>query len=335
MKKFYQQYQLWIWLTVILVAMAIILYTTHYELGIVANCIGSAVGGAVGGYFAIGLAVKEFRANKSNKARLSALTMLNLIDGFPNVLPEDLRQAELLETSKDHRTLNYGLFVGGIKRFNQEFHDDANDLETYLVNAIDETARLQGLLKQINVLEYDLEKLLFFVEQFADRQRDGTQLSDREYCSQIGRIQVNKNRVIDQLVKLENQLKHSITKIGLPKEDLEKTAHNLRNYDRSRKDYLKELQKACQKLTGHMISAAEETMTWYRFADVYRDEQLIHTIKNQGLRSREIYDQNRHASGQDAYLIGYQAIVATALEFGDLRIYQKNQDAPIYIGFKD
>lgn len=333
MKKFYQKYQMWIWLTVILVAMVIILDVTHYDLGIVANCIGSSVGGAGGGYFAIGLAVKEFHANKSNKARLSALTMLNLIDGFPNVLPEDLRQAELLAKNKDQHPLNYDLFVSGIQRFNQEFHDDATDLETYLVNAIDKTDRLQGLLKQINVLEYDLEKLLFFVQQLADRQQSGHQFTTQEYRQAIGRIQISKNRVIGQLVKLENQLKGSIAKIGLPQKDLEKTAHNLRNYDRSRKEYIDELQKACARVDGHQIQSSGTEINWVAFQDIYDHDQLLHTIKKHHLRSREIYDQSNHDSDKDAYVIGYQAIVATALEFRNLLVYQRAPHTPIYIGF--
>lgn len=238
---------------------------------VVSNIIGSVIGGIV----AIRYAIYGIYRNQVNRAWDSAISLLNLMDEFPDLIPEESLINEL--TAKQDSFIDFDVLYNDLADFREQLHDAVDKVETEIIKT-NENINFRKVCKQVNVLQYDLRILMGYVNQYNKEKKIDT----------LYRIQRSKNKVIAQssvLIEQLNDLMSTENNFKKSNVNFQDVANNLSNYNSGQEPILQIIQKC---LKDGQASAANETMQqkcnensaygdelkWYSLAKLMNDEKI-------------------------------------------------------------
>ncbi|MCR5524420.1 MAG: hypothetical protein K6F18_02010 [Lactobacillus sp.] len=150
----FRKYKTWFICVFVICALMVISYLMTGKQTL-PDIFSNIAGGIAGGVFAVWIVFIEIDSRHRDEAQISIIKLLNLIDEFSFILPEKDRIRELYSNNYDNTFYEHAYHH--LVEFNHEFHILANEFETKVIG-INRNVDLTKILKQINVIQYDLDE---------------------------------------------------------------------------------------------------------------------------------------------------------------------------------
>ncbi|MBB1078778.1 hypothetical protein H5S09_06910 [Limosilactobacillus sp. STM2_1] len=213
-----------------------------------------------------------------------------------------------------------------LERFNKEFHTLANEFETKVIG-ISKDTDLRKVLKQINIIQYDLSELSRRVKVKFTKNIKSTQMTMD--------IQRQKIMVIRKLKELVDLIQEKLVKKEFKDINCRQLTEELLNFSEHRHLFAK-LKESTQK-NASKSGDSSDNIDWYKLRDIYNNPNVRDRIENEckkaDIKESEIIEQYNNKD-KTADLIK-QIFQVEALRTQEV-YYKKvgtSDLSPIYIGF--